>query len=296
MTETQENTITKISELDHLLKLLDDEDESIYSNVRDRFISHGKNTSEYLKNFLNDENILIKNRANEIVSTINYENIENELKEIIGSNRSSLLEEAMFVIASFGYPALNRQEYRNKLDVMASDLRARLILKNENISLIAGTEILKTFNNYLFSDLGFKGNSENYYEADNSYLNRVIDRRKGIPITLSVIYLLIAGRLGIPVFGINLPGHFILKYKKGKEEYFIDPFNQGIVISMQEASEFIINLGMTNEEFKNIPYMKPVGDKEILLRVMRNLSEVFKREKETGKSEQIENLMKKFAE
>lgn len=295
MIELDEKTIGGISELNHLIKLLDDEDEDIYNSVRERFISHGKNTSEFLRAFLNDENILIKKRANEIISTINFDNIKNELIRLSNSESDELLENSMIALAEFGYPSTDKNEIKKNLDEMSEEIRERLRAINADYMKLQPVQTLNVINDYLFSERGFRGNTENYFETDNSYINKVLERKTGNPVTLSVIYLLISKRMKIPVSGINLPGHFILKYEKGTEEYFIDPFNNGIIISLREASEFIENIGMSNEEFKSIPYLKTASDKEIILRVMRNLIEAYKKENDIGRSMQIENLMLCFA-
>ncbi|MCY7362956.1 MAG: transglutaminase-like domain-containing protein [Ignavibacteria bacterium] len=297
MIETTESAIPENQELDYLIKLLDDEDENIYSNVRERFIFHGKNSTDYLENYLsnilNAENILINKRANEIISTLNYDKLEIELKNIIQNGGSDMLEDAMLTIASFGYPMINKKEYKNKLERLASEIRSRLSVTNPVISEIYPLNVLELISKYLYKELGFKGNTKNYYEPDNSYINKVIDTRSGNPISLSVVYLLIAKRLNLPVYGINMPGHFILKYESGKagEEYFIDPFNKGVLISVREASEYIKNSGSSNEEFIDIPYLKGANENEILLRVMRNLIEAYKKENEESKSLQLEKLM-----
>ncbi|MEO6693598.1 MAG: transglutaminase-like domain-containing protein [Ignavibacteria bacterium] len=286
-----ENVLDKKPEFDHLIKLLDDEDENIYSNVRERFLLYGDDTTGFLKQYLNDENYIIKKRAAEIISTINFDNIETKLKQISNRGSKNLLEEALLLIGTFGYPDLDPEIYRTIFDKMAQDIEEELLQINNNIKDILPLEILNTVNNYLFFNKGFKGNSGNYYNPDNSYINKVIDSRTGIPITLSIIYILIARRLKLPISGINLPGHFILKYEDKKDQFFIDPFNKGVVISMKEASEFIKKIGMAKEEFDKIPYLKKTGDKEIVLRVLRNLIEIYRKENETIKIEQLERLM-----
>lgn len=291
---TEESTIHETKELDFLAKLLDDEDENIYSNVRERFISHGKNTADFLRKFLNDENFLIKKRANEILSVVNYDYTEKELVRIINSESRNFLEDAMLLIASTGYPAIDRNEYSKKLDEMASELNAAIASGLNANPGLSGRDKLSIINKYFFEEQGFKGNTENYYDADNSYLNRVIERKTGIQISLSVLYMLIARRLNLPVYGINLPGHFILKYSDSTEEFFIDPYNGGVIISMKEAAEFAGKAGLKAGEFENIQYLKNAGEKEIILRVMRNLDEVFRKENDSAKSTQIEMLMKKF--
>ncbi len=295
MNAVKENVINETKELDYLIKLLDDEDENIYNSVRERFLSHGENTSEYLRGFLNDENILIKKRAGEIISTINYDKIRSELIRLSNSDTDDLLENSMIALTEFAYPSTDKNEIKKVLDEMSADISKKLNFINPDHSRINALQLLNTINDYLFNEKGFGGNSENYFDPDNSYIGKFLEKKTGLPVTLSVVYLLIAKRLNIPVFGINLPGHFILKYIRDTEEYFIDPYNNGIIISLKEASEFIKNAGMTNEDFKNIPYLHPATDKEIILRVIRNLIEVYKKENNTTKSQQLENLTLCFA-
>ncbi|MEO8664134.1 MAG: transglutaminase-like domain-containing protein [Ignavibacteria bacterium] len=290
MTDLEEKVI-HTKELDNLARLLDDEDENIYSNIKERFLSFGNNSSDFLKKYLDDENVLIKKRAKEIVSILNFETIAEKFRELSGNEDSDYLEDSMFLIASLGYPEIKMLDYKKKLENMALDIKARLNRIDPDQNNISSLEIINKINEYLFFEKGFIGNPENYYEPDNSFLNTVIDTKLGIPISLSVIYILIARKINIPITGVNLPGHFIIKYKKGSDEFFIDPFNKGVIISMKEATEFVKKIGMSKEDFHNIPYLKETTDTEIILRVMRNLVEIFKKNGDELRSVQLEKLM-----
>ncbi len=290
MPDTKDKLIVN-NELDHLIKLLDDEDENIYSNIRERFLSHGDNSFSFLKNYLNDENLLIKKRANEIISILKFEDVENKFKSFALKNSDNMLEEAVFLLASFGYPGINIPVYKEKIDQMAADIELQLLKINADINLVPSLEALNIINNYMFFDKEFKGNSDNYYDSDNSFINKVIDTKRGIPVTLSILYILICRRLGLPVFGVNLPGHFILKYCGSDEEFFIDPFNKGVVISLKEAAKFVKKTGLTETDLEKIPYLKKSSDKEMVLRVMRNLVEIYNEKKEVANAERIEKLM-----
>jgi len=281
--------VTPDSELNHLIKLLDDEDESIYSNIRERFLSYGDLSSNFLKDFAEDDNFLLRKRANEIISTINLERLEKKFGELAG--KKDFLEEAVFLIAEFGYPGYNKQKYRDKLNLMAEDVKRNLTQINPDINSVSAISKLNALNAYMFEEKGFTGNKDDYYDTDNSYINRVIDTGLGIPITLSAIFMFIARRLNMPVFGVNLPGHFIIKYMDEEDEFFIDPFNHGIIVSRPEATEFIKNLGMTDEEFEKIPYLNIAEDKDIVLRMLRNLSDIYGKKNDEVKESQLERLM-----
>lgn len=291
MNDTLETEIVDKNEFEYLLKLLDDEDEKIYTSIKERFLSYGEPSVNFLKKYLKDENEIIKERAGEIISILRFDETENRFKKLVLNEKENLLEEGIFLIASFGYPEINMNDYKGKLDKMAQDIEARLTMINTDIRAIPPLDVLNTINNYLFVEKLFKGNTEKFFETDNSYINRVIDTKNGIPISLSIIYILLAKRIGIPIHGINLPGHFIIKYSDERDEFFIDPFNKGVTISKNDAAEFIKKIGMESDKLENIPYLKKTSDTEILLRVMRNLLELFKEKKEILKHEQMEKLM-----
>lgn len=295
MFEQDETTETETNEFGYLIKLLDDEDEYVYTSIKERFLSYGNESTGFLKNYLNDENYLIKKRANEIISILSFEELNAKFGRLSAKNENDILEDAIFLLASFGYPGVFMDDYKKELDKMATEIEAALLKVNLNSKKLETLEILNTVNNYLFFEKGYAGNAENYYEPDNSYLNRVMETKLGIPISLSVIYLLISKRLKLPVSGISLPGHFILKYSDTEEEFFIDPFNKGVIISIKEAEEFIKKIGMTQKEFENIPYLRKSTEKEIILRVIRNLVEIYKKKSDVLKSEQLEKLMSHFS-
>ncbi|MBP9191678.1 MAG: transglutaminase family protein [Ignavibacteria bacterium] len=280
-------------EFENLIKLLDDEDENIYGSIKERFISHGNPSSEFLRNYSGSENILVKKRASEIISIINFEDTEQKFLRLIERDDPDILEEAVFLIAAMNYPGISINEYGSQLDLIAKEIDQLLKSSDipDNINIL---DTLNIINEYLFFKKGYKGNEENYYDPDNSYMNKVMDDKKGIPITLSILYLFITRRLGLPVYGLSLPGHFILKYADEKEEFFIDPFNKGIIISVKDAQNFIKKIGMTDEEFKGIPYLKNSTDREIILRVMRNLSGIYKKTGDLLRMEQIEKIMSYF--
>jgi regulator of sirC expression with transglutaminase-like and TPR domain len=132
-------------------------------------------------------------------------------------------------------------------------------------------EVLGSVNNYLFNELGFAGNEENYYDPENSYLNRVLDRRTGNPINLCLVYLLIARRLGLPVTGIGLPGHFICRYQSIAREIFIDPFSRGKLLTKTDCVQYLLQGNYSVRD----DYLAPVTPRRMLLRVCGNLHQIY---------------------
>jgi regulator of sirC expression with transglutaminase-like and TPR domain len=286
------DTLLPSGELQHLIKLLDDESEFVYENVKERLIYHGDNSINFIKEYADFNDPLIFKRADEIISMINFDLLNGKFKNLKTKNNKDLLEEAVFLISMYGYPDINIENYKMILDKMAMDIEKRIddrgYLENSTIDTI------NIINDYLFIERKFYGNSEDYYDPDNSYLNKVLDKKIGIPVSISILYILLAKRLNLPIFGVNLPSHFIIKYQDSIDEFFIDPFNKGIVISRDEVIQFLEKLGLDEDEFNHIPYLKIAEDKEIIKRVFANLLNVYEKEKDELRISQIKSLSSYF--
>src|SRR3974377_1104420 len=238
------NTVKQSSnekeEFKSLIKLIDDENDFIYQNVKDKFLSYGNEAMSFLKDYLDSDNLTIAERSREIYGLLNFKSLDRKMREL--SYTENFLEEAAFAIASYQYPETDYDNYKMILDKMAIDLIGKIKAKYTDFVIVY--DKVKMLNEYFFHEKGFKGNTKDYYDPENSYLNRVIDRRTGIPITLSLIYMLIAGRIGIKFHGVNIPNHFIIKYKDDIDEFFIDVYNFGVIISKFEALNFLRQFGI----------------------------------------------------
>jgi regulator of sirC expression with transglutaminase-like and TPR domain len=178
------------------------------------------------------------------------------------------LAEAALVIAAEEYPRLDIELYQEKLDRFADLARDRALKSGDAFDPVSA------LNATLFDELGFHGNSENYYDPRNSFLNEVIDRRMGIPITLTVIYIEVARRIGVAIEGIGMPGHFIARYSSGDGEVFIDAFNRGRLLGRAGCAEFFSE--MTGGRFQLEPeHLAPVPKKQILSRMLSNLLGIY---------------------
>lgn len=281
----------EIPELNHLIKLLDDEDEEIYENIKKRFLLYGQESKNFLVEFVNSEDLIIAERAKEIISLLDFKLIENKIRELF-LNKRNLLERAVFLISEYGYPNVDFDNYKMIIDKMAFDIGSRIGRKIRKVS--SSLDKIKVINDYLFLRKGFKGNTENYNNVDNLYINKVIDRKMGMPVSLSILYLLIANRLKLPVYGVNLPSHFIVKYQDEKEELFIDPFNQGIVISRKEAVKFLKQLGLSEEEFNKISFLNKAIERDIIKRYIDNLIHIYEKNNEKLKAGQLKKLKSHF--
>ena len=175
------------------------------------------------------------------------------------------LAEATLLIAKEEYPDLDVAAYLSRLDDMGADVRALAGCSHDPHRLIAELSA------YLFQRLGFRGNADNYYDPKNSFLNEVLDRRIGIPITLSAVYLEVGRRMGLRVHGVGMPGHFLIRFQSSTGEVFIDAFNRGKLLSKADCVKYLLH---TSHGFQE-GYLAPVSPRRVLLRVCSNLHQIY---------------------
>jgi len=192
------------------------------------------------------------------------------------------LAEACLLIAADAYPDLDVNRYLAEIERMAARLRGRLSPGAD------AEEKIIALNQLLFDDLGFAGNAEDYYDARNSYLNEVIDRRRGIPISLSVLYMEVGRKVGLPLRGISFPGHFLVRLKVRGGTLVLDPFSAGTPMSEQDLRELLkrvvagtgsAGLRSSREVAAELPldqFLEPAGHRQILARVLRNLKGIYR--------------------
>jgi regulator of sirC expression with transglutaminase-like and TPR domain len=178
------------------------------------------------------------------------------------------LARAALYMAQEEYPDLEPEAYLNRLDSMASELKERLP------EAAYPLRIIQTLNRYLFEELKFHGNTDQYYDPRNSYLNQVIERRTGIPITLSLVYLELASRIGFPMVGVNMPGHFLIRPVVAEMEIFVDPFHNGEVLFIEDCQHRI------NQTFGRPVVLRPeflaeISSRQFLARMLGNLKAIY---------------------
>jgi regulator of sirC expression with transglutaminase-like and TPR domain len=181
------------------------------------------------------------------------------------------LAEAALLCAAEEYPNLDVDTYLQRLDDLAAGVRQRL---PEHPTL---EDILVALNDYLFDVEGFGANTDDYYDPRNSFLNEVLDRKLGIPITLSILYIEIGNRLGLSLEGISFPGHFLVKSATSDGDIVLDPFSGGMALSEEDLVERLRQrFGDADAPSAPLaPLLQTAGKKEILLRMLRNLKAIY---------------------
>lgn len=246
-----------------LIKLLSDDHPAIVDAARKKLLELGAPALAVLKRAANsDPDPKIRVGSRQILEQVRMEKISREWAKAAAVPDDKLdLETNAFLLARIPYPDLDPALYRRRLDELAEQIRPALKPS------AAPQELLRVINRILFKKERFRGNWDNYFDPQNSYLNCVLDRRLGIPISLSVLYLLVAWRLKIPVQGVGIPGHFMLKYAEQGTELYVDPFNEGRFLTRAECIQFIVEAGYPYQA----DFMEGVGSREILARMLRNL-------------------------
>src|ERR1043166_4413497 len=250
-----------------LIKLLSDEDAAVYHVVRGKILSYGQSASVWMQPHVLSSDPVLRRRAQEIIDYLARQSADNRFLAFCLSQHGEDLdvEQGSWLLAQTRYPDINVAAYQALLDNYAGDLR-------EQIDFGAKPDqILAAINQYLYSELGFHGNEQNYYEPENSYLNRVIDRRTGNPISLCMVYLFLARRLHLPVAGIGMPGHFLCRFQCPTDELYIDAFNRGKLLSRTDCVTYLVQ---TNYGFQEV-LLAPATPRRILLRMCSNLHQIY---------------------
>jgi regulator of sirC expression with transglutaminase-like and TPR domain len=178
------------------------------------------------------------------------------------------LAKAALYLAQEEYPEIDAEVYLSVLEKMAMEVVERLPAERYPLRMI------QTLNQYLYDELGFCGNHQDYYDPRNSYLNEVLDRRTGIPITLSLVYLAVAARINFPMVGVGMPGHFLLRPAVESMLVFVDPFHRGETMFAEDCQERLSQIYGAPVDFRP-EFLEPVGSRYFLARMLTNLKAIY---------------------
>ena len=215
---------------------------------------------------------------------------------ISGPDDAINLAEAALLIASDEYRDLDIATYLARLDAMAAMLKGRLRAD------IGPADTIVALNRFLFDEHGFSGNAADYYDPRNSFLNEVLDRKRGIPLTLALIYIEIGRRIGLPVHGVSFPAHFLVKCQLREGTVVLDPYAKGISLSFDDLRKRIKSLRHGAEPPRSViaGMLATASNKDILVRMLRNLKGIYSHHQEWLKalaaSDRIINVMPDLAE
>ncbi len=265
-----------------LISLLGDEDQSVYETVRAKLLSFGSEVVDWLRPHTLSNDPLLRRRARAIIAVFGRKDADDAFLDYCVSRGEDLpLEEGVWLLARTQYPEINVAAYEALFDDHTDTLRARIDFS------ASAEEILDTLNQYVFQELNFKPNEVNYYDPDNSYLNRVMDQRTGNPISLCAIYLLLGRRLKLPITGIGLPGHFVCRYQTSTAEIYVDVFNRGKLLTKADCIKYLLHTHHGLEE----GYLTPVSPRRMLLRMCANLHQIYLHNKQADETARFQRYL-----
>lgn len=287
-------------ELKALITLLDDPDEHIYEHVREKLLSMGHEVIPVLEHVweMGDPfNHTVQTRIENIIHKIQYDSVTEEICRWAEYDSDDLLKGAL-LIAKYQYPDLDLAKTYARIDQITQDVWLEL---SDDLTAL---EKIKILNHIIFEVHGFSGNTSNFHAPQNSYLNNVIESKKGNPLSLSILYAVVAQRLQIPIAGVNLPEHFILAYKADDDLlrmiggdhphgvlFYINPFSRGAVFGTKEIEGFLKQLKLN---FKD-SYFEPCNNIDIVIRLIRNLVNSYDKLGYPKKQEELNALLTALA-
>jgi regulator of sirC expression with transglutaminase-like and TPR domain len=275
------NTVITVrqNELSALLSLLDDDNDIVQDRVSKRLRELGANVVPAIEHEMAETSGFARERARAILTRIRQDGIVDRFAEIAAEPEFDL-EMGAFLLAETRFPDLDPEGYRAWLDEKAAQVRAEIPAD------LPADQAVGRLARVLFGDDGLKGNSEVYYDPDNSYINRVIDRKLGIPILLSVIALLVGRRAGLNVAGIGMPGHFLAALTRDSQRVLFDPFHDGRITTEEECRARLDEAGVQWKE----SYLDPLPNRLTMFRMLVNLILIYQHSGDTGQVELLGTL------
>lgn len=264
-----------LKEIIALITLLDDPDDGIYSEVKNRFIMLGPPAVPHLETaWENSFDAVMQKRIEGIIHTIQFKALQNALKHWSEHEQDDLFK-ACVIISRYQYPDIDEVKLKKQLHQIKQDVWLEL---HDDLTAV---EKVKIINHILFEVHQFSGNITNYHAPQNSFLNVVLETKKGNPVMLSVIYALICKDLNIPIYGVNLPQHFVLAYvndftnlfdpsHKSLSDnilFYVNPFSKGLIFNQEDVDSFIKQLNIEPDA----KYYLPCSNLDIIKRVINNL-------------------------
>lgn len=279
----------KSSTLKALIDLLEDPDKEVYKTVKNELIDQGTDVIPNLedaweKNF----NSLTQDRVEEIIREIQFNSLIAELKSWIASPKNLL--EGWLIISRYQYPELKIISFEEELNKIAEEAKSSIKKYDSDL------EKISTLNYILFNKYGFRGNMRNFHSPENSFINDVIENKKGNPLSLSIIYIYICQKIGLPICGVNMPKHFIVGFESDNHfdidsiKFYINPFSRGTILNRQDLEKFL-----KREKIKeSSKYFSPCSNKEILKRLINNLLHSYTYRSKKEKAEDMVTFLQLF--
>ncbi|MCX6186263.1 MAG: transglutaminase-like domain-containing protein [Bacteroidetes bacterium] len=291
------------TELISLIALLEDDDREIVNHVESALLELGSEVIPVLENQWEfSKDAIHQQRIENVIHRIQFRKLKEEFKVWLHSEDQDLLH-GVYLIAKYRFPSLDKQTLSNEIDKIRMDIWLEM---QYDFTPFEKTRII---NYVMYQVNGFKGNTENYHDPSNSFINQVLESKKGNPIMLAVVYILVTQRLNLPIFGVNLPQHFVLAYKEvdstpdintrfnqvqkvlnpkeGTVLFYINAFNGGAIFSKLNLEQFLKQISIEPK----IEFFEPCSNLDIVKRVLRNLTAAYNKMDKKSKQKEIQELL-----
>jgi regulator of sirC expression with transglutaminase-like and TPR domain len=277
------------AEIQSLIRLLDDPDREIYEHVHEKLLSYGPTAITYLENAWEQAfDPIQQERIADVVHEIQFGLVKTDLELWQQSGAFDLLQ-GVLIINKYQYPDLDEQKIINQIEAIKRDIWMQMMFEG------SPAEQVKLINHVLYNIYGFSGNTTNHQDPQNSYLNQVLETKKGNQISLAIIYSIVAQKLDIPIYGVNLPQHFILAYlnETAKTEFesgilfYINAFNKGFIFGRRDVDQFLKQLNLKLDK----QFYEPCSNTDIVRRILRNLISAYENLGSTEKVQELNELL-----
>ncbi|WP_337045005.1 transglutaminase-like domain-containing protein [Emticicia sp. 17c] len=277
----------KESEIKALVTLLDDDDIEVVQHVEKQLRNIGGAVIPMLEDHWQENglNPLLQKKIEDLIHDLQYNLVTSRLLAWKNDGHQDLLE-GMWLIATYQYPDLSLEKLRQSINDIYFDVW--LEFRDD----LHPHDQVRILNQVFFEKYKFVSNTKNFHSPANSMLNQVFEQKKGNPISLCVIYMLIAKRLGMPVSGVNLPSLFVLTYKNPQIQFYINVFNRGLIFSKIDISNYIKQMHLVPQD----SFYQPCTNLEIICRVLRNLIVSFEKVSDLERVQEVEKILKLMME
>ncbi len=226
---------------------------------------------------------VIEQEARLLLEETRLEALLDSFRTLAAEGENLNLEQGACLLSTLAYPDLKFSDVSRPLDAMAADVKA-VLDQEETPSVAHQVGVLRR---YIFEHQGFVGNERQYFDPDNSFINRVLERRTGIPITLSCVYLFVAWRLGLPAAGVGLPGHFIVSHGRAPAVIYVDPFHGGRLLTRHDCIAIVRRRGVAFQD----AFLEKTSPRQMLLRMILNLMNVYTEQSLASRAQWLSGLL-----
>lgn len=272
-------------EIPALIKLLDDPDPEIFRQIEDKLFSYGEDIVPFLETeWEKSFNPVLQERLINLIHKIQFQNIKMDLDLWCSSGSFDLLR-GILIVNRYQYPDLDEQRVINQIEEIKREVWMQMMYES------SPSEKVRLLNHVFYTIYGFSGNTKNHKDPQNSYISQVLESKKGNQISLAILYSIVAQKLDIPIYGVNLPQHFILAYVDEENQtqydndvlFYINVFNRGYIFGRRDIDLFLKQLKIQPDR----SFYEPCSNLDIIKRVLRNLISAYE---ELGSIEKVDEI------